>query len=220
MLSPDQRWVVAQVFPSGGSPDSRTTVKVMRVPMGGGSPELIFSMRNGSLISCARAPSKLCAVAEESPDRKSMVVTAFDPIGGKGAELARFALRSDANGWIDSDHLLVFQISPDGTRLAITRSPDGPIEIHSLTGQPTRVIPAWGLDRLTVLRWAADAKGLFVSKQLFNGTELVHVDLQGRTHSLWASHGGHCFGTPSPNGRHLAIYDSEQSNNVWMMENF
>jgi eukaryotic-like serine/threonine-protein kinase len=220
VLSPDQRWVVVQVFPSGGSPDSRTTVKVMRVPMGGGSPELIFSMRNGSLISCARAPSKLCAVAEESPDRKSMVVTTFDPVGGKGAELARFDLRSDANAWIDSDHLLAFQVSPDGARLAITRSPDGPIEIHSLTGRPTRVIPARGLDRLTVLRWAGDAKGLFVSKQLFNGTELVHVDLQGRTHSLWTSHGGHCFGTPSPNGRHIAIYDSEQSNNVWMMENF
>jgi len=32
--------------------------------------------------------------------------------------------------------------------------------------------------------------------------------------------GGGCEGLPSPDGRHLAITDIEQSNNMWMMENF
>jgi len=177
-------------------------------------------MRNGSLISCARPPSKLCVVSEESPDRKSMVIKAFDPVGGRGAELDRFDLAPDSKDWIDSDHLHLCWISPDGTRLAIARSPQGPIEIHSLHGQPTQIIPTKGLDKLAILTWAADAKGLFVSRHLYDGGELVYVELGGRTHSLWRSHGGRCSGRPSPDGRHIAISDSEQSTNIWMMENF
>ena len=220
LLSPDEKWVIVVVWPSGGTPDPRTTVKVMRVPFSGGNPELIFPMRNGSVISCPRALSKSCVVTEETLDRKSMIVTAFDPVRGKGAELARFDLLPEANAWIDSDHVHLCQISPDGTRLAIARSPEAPIEIHSLLGGPTRIIRAKELDKITVLSWAADEKGFFVTKQLYDGSELFYVDLQGRTHSLWRSHGGHCFGKPSPDGRHLSIFDAEQSNNAWMMENF
>jgi len=219
LLSPDQKWIIVQAFPDGYA-NSQTTVKVMRVPVDGGSPELIFSMRNGGVISCARPPSKLCAVAEESPDRKSMVVTAFDPVIGKGAELARYHLAPDARSGVDQDHLLLCQISADGARLAIARGPQGPIEIHSLHGLPTRIIHAKGLDNLAGLTWAADAKGLFVSRHFYVGGELLHVDLQGKAHSLWRSHGGRCFGRPSPDGRHIAIFDSEQSTNIWMMENF
>src|SRR5262249_33216225 len=133
---------------------------------------------------------------------------------------ARFDLLPDASGWISSDHLHVCHISPDGALLAITRGPDAPIEIHSLRGEPTRIIPARGIDKITVVKWAPDETGLFVSKQLYDGGEIVYVDLRGRTHSLWRSHGGTCFGRPSPDGRHLAIYDWEWSKNVWMMENF
>ena len=31
---------------------------------------------------------------------------------------------------------------------------------------------------------------------------------------------GGCGGSPSPDGRHLALDDRNQSNNMWMMENF
>jgi hypothetical protein len=220
LLSPGQKWIIAQVFPTGGTRDSRTTVKVMRVPFAGGSPELIFSMWNGGLVSCARAPSKLCIVAEDSPDRRSMVVSALDPFQGKGAELARFELRPDANSWIDSDHLQLCQISPDGTHLALARSPQGPIEIHSLQGGLTRLISAKELGKLAFMSWAADQKGLFVARELYDGGELIYVDLHGNTRSLWESHGGLCYGRPSPDGRRLAIYSFERSNNVWMMENF
>jgi len=218
VLSPDQKWVLVEVFPAGSEDNTRTNVKIVRIPMTGGTPELLFSMRNGGIISCARAPSKLCAVAEESPDRKTMIVTAFDPVKGRGAELARFDLRPDANTGQTVAHLLLCNISPDGSRLAIARSSDGPIEIHSLRGQHTLIVRAKGLDKLSFFRWAADGKGLFVSRHLYITDELVHVDLKGRTHSLWKS--ATCFGTPSPDGHHIAITDTQQNQNVWMMENF
>jgi serine/threonine protein kinase len=219
-LSPDGRWIIFTAWPITGDGTTQTTVQLMRVPMSGGTPALIFSMRNGSFSSCARAPSTFCVVAEERPDRKVLIVTAFDPVKGRGAELARFDLHPDGNTGVNLEHSLLCDISPDGTRLAIAKSSYGPIEIHSLRGQPTLVVPTKGLDKLWNFKWAADGKGLFVSTQQYEGnTELLHIDLKGRIHSLWKSHEG-CFGMPSPDGGHLAIFDSQQTKNVWMMENF
>ena len=213
LVSPDQKWIILKVHPKGGSDDFGT---IMRLPMAGGTPEFLFTLHNPSSFSCARPPSKLCVLGEESADRKILIVTTLNPIKGRGPELARFDLRSEANVGVGP----FCKISPDGTSLAIARNSDGPIEIHSLRGQPARIIPAKGLNNLDTLRWAADSRGLFVTRQLFSGTELVHVDLQGRSQVLWRTHGGTCFGIASPDGRHIAIHDAEQSNNVWMMENF
>ena len=220
LVSPDQKWIIAQNDPPENIGDTRATVRIMRVPMAGGSPELIFTTRNGSLISCPRNPSKSCVVAEESTDRKTMIVTAFDPVQGRGGELARFDLKPDANTGVNIDHLVLCRISPDGTRLAIARGSDGPIEIHSLRGQPTFTIRTPGLNKIVMFNWAADEKGLFVSRHLLGGYEISYVDLAGRTHSLWTSHGGWCQSRPSPDGRNLAIYEVEKSTNIWMMEDF
>jgi len=73
---------------------------------------------------------------------------------------------------------------------------------------------------MVMLNWAADEKGLFVTRHLLAGYEIIYLDLAGRTHSLWRNHGAWCHSMPSPDGRHLAIYDVEKSNNIWMMENF
>jgi serine/threonine protein kinase len=217
-LSPDGKWAIIQVWPSTGYVAGRTTVRLMRVPITGGTPELIFPIRDGSSTFCARAPSSLCAVAEESEDRKTMTITAFDPVKGRGAELARFDLEPDRDINVFSDHLLLCDISPDGTRLAVARSPDRPIEIHSLRGQPTIIIPAQGL-KLRNIRWGADGKGLFVARHMKDGNELLYLDLQGKTKSLWKSNGP-SDGVPSRDGRHLAITEVKQNANMWMMENF
>src|SRR5262249_31822468 len=77
-----------------------------------------------------------------------------------------------------------------------------------------------GLDRMVMFNWAADERGLFVTRNLLDGYEIIYGDLAGRTHSLWRNYGGWCQGRSSPDGRHLAVYDVEKSNNIWMMENF
>jgi len=220
VVSPDQKWIIVQSDPPENNGDIRATVRIMRVPMAGGSPELIFTARNGGLISCPRSSGKPCVVAEESPDRKTVIVTAFDPVQGRGAELGRFALKPDANIGVNIDHLVLCQISPDGTRLAIARSSNGPIEIHSLRGQPTFTISAASLERMVLLKWAGDEKGLFVSRRFLDGYEIVYVDIAGRSHSLWRSQSKWCVSKPSPDGRHLAIYEVGRSTNIWMMENF
>jgi serine/threonine protein kinase len=216
-LSPDGRWVVALVWPLTGSPDDESRPQpIVRVPVTGGTPEEIFRVVRPNPLSCARAPSNLCVISEQTADHKQMVVTAFDPVKGRGAELERFDLARDIDLSVDD---ILSVISPEGTRLAITRSPEGPIEIQSLSRQPTLTVHARGLDKLGLIRWSADGKALFVSSRTKDGAKVLHLDLQGHTQLLWKCN-GECFGTPSPDGRHLAVSDRSRSANMWMMENF
>jgi hypothetical protein len=141
----------------------------------------------------------------------------FRPIKGRGPELARFDLDREMNLSLNN---LLCVLSPDGARLAFARGPNGPIEIHSLRRQPTFVIPAEGLDKLWNIQWAADSKALLVARKVRDGTELLHVDMQGKIARLWKSIGPRCYGIPSPDGRYLAVYDWKRSSNMWLMENF
>lgn len=216
-VSPDGKWIIAQVrsIPGGNS----VPVELMRVPITGGSPELIFSMREWSSSSCARPPSNLCAVAEQSEDHKQMIITSFDPIAGRGPELARFNLspnyESDPNR-----SLLQCIVSPEGKRIAVARGPEGPIQIRALFGGQTQVIRAKRISKMNLLGWAADGNGLFVLNITNGGGEILHVDLKGNVKLLWKCNRDRCFGGSSPDGRHFAIADSKLNANMWMMENF
>ena len=217
--SPDGKWLILLVFPAKGEANVNTTVQLMRVPITGGTPETVFSMREGSSMFCARPPANLCAVGEESQDRRTMIVTEFDPIKGRGNQLARFDLVREKEIDPYIEHLLLCDISPDGTRLAVARGDDGPIEIHSLIGKPTFVIPGNRWHKIKVIKWAADGKGLIVSTGSSQGGEIVHLDLRGNIAPFWQCT-SRCIGWPSPDGRHLGIYDRSVSANMWMMENF
>lgn len=216
VVSPDGKWVIVQVWPVSGSPSRLVTI--VRVPMTGGSPEELFRVREGSLISCSKAPSSLCTVAEQSDDRKQMIITAFDPVKGRGHELARFEI----DPGIDLSYFLQGRVSPDGTRLLAVRGSKGPIEIRSLHGEGVQLIKPRGADAMLTVGWAAGGYGLFVTNRSKTGSELLQMDLQGNTKSLWKSRSneGECFAVPSPDGRHLAIYDVQRSANMWMMEDF
>ncbi len=214
VLSPDGKWVIGLVYPiPGGSLAPRPLI---RVPITGGSPQLIFKLPPQSGVFCARPPSNLCAVAESTEDGKQRIVTTFDPVKGRGAELARFEIDHSPKG----DNSPLCNISPDGTRLAVSGGPKGPIQILSLRGQPTQVIRAKSLDDMQSLNWAADGKGLFISKGAKRGSELLHIDLKGNVGVLWNCSEGSCFAVPSPDGRRLAIHSEKRSTNMWMMENF
>jgi len=214
-VSPDGKWVIAQVHPIPGG--QATPRPLMRIPITGGSPELIFAVPAWSGFSCARPPSNTCVVTEPTVDHKQMIVTAFDPVKGRGIELVRF----DLDSFPTEEGAPLCDISPDGTQLVTSRGQEGPIQILDLRGRAMQVIRAMDFHNLRSLSWAADGKGLFVEDDKKGGTVLLHVDLQGNAKILWkCAEVPTCFGTPSPDGRHLAIYDHRVSANIWMMENF
>lgn len=219
MPSFDQKWIIALVWPVSGDPrDASTPHSLVRVPATGGSPQQIFQVVRPGPFSCARTKS-ICVIPEQTADHKQMVVTSFDPIKGRQREVARFDLSRDIDVTVEN---ILCAISPDGSRLAITRSPEGPIEIHPLGGGATVTIPVGRSRRLFGLAWAPDQNGFFLESHAEDSAELLHTDMRGNTSTLWKKRGtsARAGGVPSPDGKHIAIYDMQRSANMWMMENF
>ncbi len=214
-LTPDGKWILYLGPGDTAEPLENNPQPVMRVPANGGPPQQLFTSRPWSLITCAKSSSAVCAIAEPSEDRKQAVITTLDPLKGRGPELARFALDPNDNRWF-------IDLSADGTRIAATRSPAGPIYIFSLRGQPIRQIKVKGWNNLLGFTWAEDGKGLFVIAGIRGAHVLLYVDLQGNAHVLWQSAGasGETGARPSPDGSHLAIQSWTANGNMWMIENF
>jgi Tol biopolymer transport system component len=145
-----------------------------------------------------------------------MVVTAFDPLEGRGVEVARFAVGLKPDNaplpWTAA-------LSLDGTRIAFLSGQEGLISIFSLRGHRTQVITVKGWNNQQSLNWAADGKSLFVVNEVNQKLAILNVDLHGNAHLLrdnvWLSD------LPaSPDGRHLAFMSQTADANMWMMENF
>jgi Tol biopolymer transport system component len=215
-VSPDGKWILFRVFPSGGvfSPHP-----LVRVPIAGGIPELITTVPRWSGVFCAKAPSNLCVLAEPNKNEKQMVVTALDLHKGHGSELMRY----DIDPFSYAEGVPLFDISPDGTRFAVGRHMNGAIEIHSLKGEAPQVIRSTELNNMAAIGWTFDGKGLFACETDKAGVQFLHVGLQGDTKILWSTSEGNfdCGWSPSPDGRHLTLRLAKQSGrNMWMMENF
>ena len=220
--TPDGKWVlylgINQTVEPGVPPPSlsRTeTNPVMRVAIDGGPPQMLFTAKPWSLITCAKSPSTLCVIAEPTGDRKQEIISVLDPLKGRGPELTRFALDPNDDRWFSD-------LSPDGTRVAATRTPTGPIYILSLRGQPTQQIQVKGWSNLENVKWAAHGNSLLVAAGRRGRKTVLHVDFQGNAQALWENAGasGETIGMTSPDGRHLAMQGWTQDGNMWMLENF
>ncbi len=217
VLSPDGSWIL---YLSSASRESSATspVRIMRVPTSGGPPQLVLEGRGIDYLACARSPATLCVFSEPSPDRKQLIFSAFDPVHERGRELTRINLNQPLSNYS-------WDLSCDGSRLAFTQldGREGRIEILPLAGGETREVIVKGWNLLWAIDWASDGKGLFVSRFAISGTMLLYVDLEGRASVLWEQKltgGDLMWGTPSPNGRYLALVGYTDDSNVWMLENF
>jgi Tol biopolymer transport system component len=222
-ISPDGGWAIYQAVSKEEEvtgmivPDSSVNLQLMRVTMTGGPPQWILTARLYGPARCARSPASLCAIAEQSTDRKQLIFTAFDPVRGRGRELTRFDIDPNASyGW---------DLSPDGTRIAVIKvfTRARRIDILPLNGQSTEVVMVKGWDIVGGIDWAVDGKGLYVQSQTKQaGAALLHVDLQGNVHKLWeeTNPGVPVWGLPSPDGHLLTFPHFTVDSNIWMMENF
>ena len=209
-VSPDGKWLIYALH---DDPDSTEIVHLMRAPLFGGPPQEIAKGRYRDM-ACALTGTG-CVVAETTPDGKQIVLSAFDPISGKGRELTRLSDdHTDELGW---------DLSPDGTQVVVCRDFDSHFQILTLgSTQGVREIQTKNGTHLKNLEWAADGKGLFGSVPTQRGADLVHLDLQGNLRRLWELRGYNVFlaARPSRDGRHLAIQGSAGTSNMWMIENF
>ncbi len=198
--------------------DWSDVVRMMRIPVAGGPPQLVMETRGLTNEQCARLPSTLClySVSEE----KRLVFMSFDPLHGKGTEVAH----------IDDDLPYSFNwtLSPDGLTLAIAKAnkldirTQPVIRLLTLKDGKERNIALNDWSSINSLDWTADGKSLWVSASTNTGINaMLNVDLQGRARPVWEQTRMYIgWAIPSPDGRHIALLQASGNSNVWMVENF
>ena len=215
VLTPDGQNLLFLGLSAHGRSLELDETPVMLVPANGGSARQLFVAKPWSLLTCAKSAGSFCAIAEPSDDKNQVILTVIDPDHGRGRELLRTPIDpNDKDWWVD--------LSPDGSRIAVTRIPAGPINIFSLRGESTRSIELKGLSNALGFTWAADGKSLLVVSGSRGNRIAYHLDFDGKAHPLWESQGatGETWVTPSPDGRHLAMTTWTTNGNMWMLENF
>jgi len=187
---------------------------IMRVPLSGGAAEEMLSGRlNG--IGCGWSRGARCVISELSADKKEIVFSSFDPVKGRGTELARF----------HDEHAesLDWKLSPEGNRIALARDLEARIRVLSLKQRMVANIDIKGGAQLRPFDWAADGKGFFAALAVQQGAQLAYIDLHGNASSLWERKGHNnvlILPRPAPDGRHIAIATGRQSTNLWMLEDY
>ena len=214
-LSSDGAWILYYTeFPK--TLGASTPFRLMRMPVGGGAPQLVLEMRNEPDYRCALAPASLCVMIEASAGGKEMTLTAFDALKGRGK-----VLRTIKN---DPTNPFGGTVSPDGTTFALTRRHEAEIHIRllSLSGGSDREMIVKGWPNSSGLDWSADGKGLYTGSGSPQRLTLLYVDLKGNAKVLCQYKGssGVIAGVPSPDGRHLALDVKVDNSNVWMLEGF
>lgn len=211
-ISPDGSQLLYDSVPIGPASSPR----LLRIPLAGGSPQLVYEAKTLTNFQCARLPSTVCLLSEIVGDKLSFHY--FDPIKGIGNKISRgdLSTRSYKTNWT---------LSPDGRMLAISASDNvgkpPAFQLLSVSNDLDRDIPLPGYDRINFIDWTADGTALWVSASRAGKATLLHVDLRGNIRPV-LSEGNMTLGwaIPSPDGKHLAIWKDSGSLNVWMMEKF
>ena len=205
-LSPDGSWILFGATSTPGTSD-----QVMRVRTSGGAPEVVMTGETYG-VRCARFPSTLCMIADRR-SAQALTFSTFDPLKGRGSEITKISVNPESECFWD--------LSPDGTRLAVLEGLSGKVHIISVSGGAAREIKTKGMETTNFLDWSADGKAVFVSRPTRRGFELVRLDLSGNRQVVWEERGG--LGTSalsSPDGKHLAIRGWNVTSNFWAMTNF
>jgi eukaryotic-like serine/threonine-protein kinase len=209
-FSPDGHWILYMALPREQQPGGSVPVRIMRVPVSGGPPQLVLTALGTTDIRCTRAPANLCVFDEQQQGH--LVFTFVDPIKGRG--------RAVASTESEPSILTPWDLSPDGSQVVMTR--EGRIRMLSLKSGVTTDLAVKGWSGLWSIEWSADGNALFVSNRMALDTTLLRVDLRGEAIALWQQKFNFLGtkGVPSPDGRHLAMAGYTTDSNVWIIENF
>jgi DNA-binding winged helix-turn-helix (wHTH) protein/Tol biopolymer transport system component len=193
-------------------------VQLLSVPLEGGPSRPVLEQPGIVNYQCARLPSRVCVYGSVEPEDYKFY--AFDPSNGNRRQLPiRMKKGSAMNNW---------NLSPDGRYLAIseTQNPyDGPrMRLISLADQTERMLSPSELKLIVGVDWAADSKSIWLGGFMGRGswtarTGLINVDLNGHSRvAIETRSPGIMGGTPSPDGRSLALGTNSLSSNVWLLE--
>ena len=214
-LTADGAWIVYASFAKPEDTGTSAPWQLRRVPVSAGPSQVVLTAHGWYDHRCARAPATLCLLGELTDDQKQVVLTAFDPMKGRGREVTRVATNP---GFVYN-----WDLSPDGSQIAL-QFPNGENRIRLLptaVGVPRDLVVSGWYGFRYGPDWAPDGKGFYVGSSSPTGATLLYIDLEGRASPVWEQQGSlGTWGVASPDGRHLAILGYTVDSNVWMLENF
>jgi len=211
-LSSDASWVLYWDYATQGAGAS-ASMRLLRVPVSLGAPELVLEASRGAAVRCA--PRHLpCVISELDKVNSELVFTAFDPLRGRSGELVRLAT--------DPEESPAWDLSPDGSTIAVVDLDEHKdrILLVELGSGSARWIAAGHSERLSGIGWSADGRSWFVTSSSLRGSTILQVRFEGAISELWRS--GTILSAPlaSPDGKNLAFSSSTFNSNAWVIENF
>ena len=210
-LSPDGTQLLYVIYPEWV--ENGSSIPLMRVPLAGGTPQLILQDKWISNQQCARTPATTCLY---SAIREGQVTFfSFDPYKGKGAQV--FQIKDEL------PQLYNWSLSPDGTTLAIAKgkwADEQPrIRLAPLNGGDEKWLTVQGWAGIASLDWAADSKSLWAASTGEEENALLNIDLQGHARPVWRPKKLQVgWAIPSRDGKYLALHVRSGSANAWMLE--
>ena len=229
VFSPDGQWALYLSWPR-----SAAAIKVgrlMRVPIGGGSPEVVLETKgfpdsaqtSGRVVLTTntgqpafRCPSKVgaqCVLSEAQSN--SVAFSAFSPVTS-AAKSPMFQVT------VKDPNAVTWSLSPDGSRIAYSEKDlhSATVHIRELGSDVTRDISLPDRAELTTIEWAADGKSLFATVFAPDGSSILHVTLDGRYQQIHKVAKDVETPRASPDGRYLAFGEVVSGSNVWLIEGF
>jgi len=208
-VTPDGAGLIVEGVPRNGKHG------LYQMGIDGGVPRLLFGTDGFVDFRCTNKRTSFCAYGLLVPDQKELVITSFDPMGGRVRDLLRIPVEPGARySWA---------LSPDGSNVGILRNAwnTNEIQFFQVRSGGTRTITAKGYADLQSLDWASDSKSVFVGTSGPRGSTLLQIDLGGDVQPIWQHpQSDGTWGIPSPDGRHLAMLGTSSDANVWMVDNF
>ena len=213
-LNADSSAILYTLGPAPHDTDRR--VRLMRMPLTGGTPQLVLAEAGLNNFQCARSPSTVCVFSGYTANQLDLF--RFDPATGRKDSLATI----EGSEW----YLYNWTLSPDGSTLALAKKHRLPgtadIRLLPVAGGKERVLALRDWTAISSLDWAAKSRSIWVIASSPAGTQtLLHVDLHGKAKPvLQESEKDLGWAIPSPDGRHVAIWEASGNSNAWLLDGF
>jgi Tol biopolymer transport system component len=225
-ISPDGKWILYMQWTKGVGGDAKRSGKLMRSPLAGGPAEAVMDIKGYAGIFAGGDPTSTvggypsfrcstrassCVLAERGENQ--IVFTAFDPVQGRKAELAKPSTDPDAASW---------DLSPDGKSVALSvfDYKAGNVQIISFDGGAAQKLSVLPWTELAAIAWAADGKSLFLASYSSRGTSIVRMPVTGGAKLLFKPSWDISSLAPSPDGHYLAFGPVVTTANAWTIASF
>jgi Tol biopolymer transport system component len=186
---------------------------IYRIPAMRGPPEVVLSGLEFDRIQCLPGADSECLAGHI--DDNEYVFTSFDAQTGNAQEVLRISHRAPFTKW---------NLSPDGSTLAVIHNDDDTIRLISLASGQERALKVQGWTAFEFVSWAADGQRLFVNAGFATAgsmPDLLSVDLRGEASVLrHAANQWHVRPVTSPDGKYVAFSSMPFHGNAWLITEF